>query len=516
MSVAIGLVPRFMPARLAAKSGSSPSRWFTSESNAAAFSRLLASTWLTTTPEQIAADDIVSSLPVPGPDSGLEYTPIFLVTPAFANWVDTENTFLRQCMNRFYKDLNRPPHKPIHAVVAIVDCLPNSCSRDGDADGDTEAEGISLLLSKEMNVRGKSVATPQVRSVEKEDSALLISFKKGMLHGETAYSSVHEIGLRLANTIFLNGKENTLFGTRWVYESSTKSFDLEKTADLSACSITVTPTAIQDSLKLPIYPVGERRKVISSMGNILRQIAKDADGKSDEPMPASSELEKELPRYIAEHNISDRRVSVWALIETTPESPYTRSNHSQGSLAKSIQMGAKLHRVMSGGGGWGKKQGLLSLDPETTFRQARSESLSTLHNVFESSGKRSIPDLLSPYEPEMSMGGLSSLSQVAEPGNYVQFFASVEEGQPQVNRDEGTGDSDGRLSFDFGVMSDAVPALHQGTQHKDLTVVPNRFGALSEKAVTYLQPVSVPRSNDPSDSCTKIDIPGSRVSLVLG
>ncbi|KAL3482372.1 hypothetical protein BJX99DRAFT_1310 [Aspergillus californicus] len=515
MSVALGFVPR--PARLAVRSnlhrllGRPARRWAGLKTNEAA-NRSLACTWLTTTPEYLTPDDIFSSLPTPVSDL-LEYTPVLLVTPAFAHWVGTNSIFLEDCVNRLYRTADHPSQKPIHAVVAIVDCLPGN-SRSGLTTGGTEFEGLSVLLAEWENVHGKAAAPRQVRSVEKEESTLFFSFKKD-IRSKAVPQAVHEIGLRLANTIFVNGKENTLFGTRWAYNPSLRRFNLEKYVDLSTCSVAVSPKNVHSSLELPLYPVGERRKVITSMGNILRQIAKHADGKSNEPMPASSELEKELPRYISEHNITGQRVSVWALIEKSAESPYTKSKHSQSSLAKSIQMGAKLHRVMSGGGGWGKKQGLLSLDPEMEFRPAGNADLTSLQGVFLPSRGPSTREGISPFEQDISMEDLSTLSQAAEPGDYVQFFASMEEHQPQGDKNEPPKYPEDSLSCDFGVMSDAETLLGQGKQQKDLKVAPNYFGALTEKAITYLQPVGEARSHDLSDSCTKIDVPGSRVALVL-
>ncbi|KAL2834977.1 hypothetical protein BDW59DRAFT_155803 [Aspergillus cavernicola] len=525
MSVASGFAPRSMPARLAIRPdfrilgwGQGPvgsqmraplRRWATSKTNEAVVGRPLACTWLTTTPERITPDDILSSLPIPTSDLALEYTPILLATPAFAHWVDIKSTFLEQCMDRFY----HKTQKPVHAVVGIVDGLPDNHSRDQA--GDSESEGMSVILAKLGNVRGKAVAPRQVRSIEKEEPTLLFSFRKDVGNYEPAYQSFHQVGLRLANTIFLNGKENTLFGTRWAHNPTLKKLNLEESVDLSTCSVTITPRKIHNSLELPLHPVGERRKVISSMGNIVRQIAKHADSRSNEPMPASSELEKELPRYIAEHNITDQRVSVWALIEKSAENPYDKSRHSPSSLAESIQMGAKLHRVMSGGGGWGKKQGLLSLDPEMSFQQADNEDLLTLHGIFSPNREESTHEVASPFEQRMFMEDLSTLSQAAEPGDYVQFFASIEGYQRQDSHNTASEYLEESLSCDFGVMSDADTILSPGIQQSDLTVIPNYFGALSEKAITYLQPVNEARSNDVSDTCTKIDVPGSRVALVL-
>ncbi|KAL4942247.1 hypothetical protein BDV06DRAFT_211983 [Aspergillus oleicola] len=446
-------------------------------------------------------DDIFSRIPVAASDA-IDYTPVFLFTPAFARWADIQNNFIEQCLLRFYCNA-LPSTSHIHAVTAIIDRLP--CPTQGGSEHVTESEGVSILLAWGENIQGKAVAPRALRSLETEEPTLLFSFRRGLEDGQASRQPSHEIGLRLANTIFLNGKENTLFGNRWAYDASSRELKLEASMDLSTCSVTMTPNNIRSSVAIPLHPVGERRTVISSMGNILRQITKHAGGNSNEPMPASSELEKVLPRYIAEHDIADQRISVWALIEKSRESSYNKAEHSQSSLVKAIEGGATLHRVMSGGGGWGKKQGLLSLDPEMSFARPSNETMKPLKEVLSSNDESlAAGDAASSELPEF-MQDLSTLSQAAEPGDYVQFFASVERSDLPVHSNP----SEESLQCSFGVVSDADAISNRPTEHKDMKVLPDYFGALSEKAVTYLQPLRGSQS-DASESRTKIDVPGSR------
>lgn len=61
---------------------------------------------------------------------------------------------------------------------------------------------------------------------------------------------------------------------------------------------------------------------------------------------------------------------------------------------------------VSGGGGWGPKQGLLSLDPQTTYSQVDEPDFSFMGVSFEDSS--------------------SSLGDLAKPGAYIQFFVADE------------------------------------------------------------------------------------------
>lgn len=179
-------------------------------------------------------------------------------------------------------------------------------------------------------------------------------------------------------------------------------------------------------------------------------------------------------------------------------------------LTKSLSQGGKLHRVMSGGGGWGKKQGLLSLDPEVAFPNMISRDQTGLNQIFDSDPATQDSDLEMPLFLENGLIGedLSHLSQVANPGDFIQFFVSVE---PTQFRNNGSGS---KQDYRFGVVSDADSnaPLSEG-EETQLKLVSNLFGALSEKAITYSQPIL--QGSKAAGTTTKLDIPGSRVVLGL-
>jgi len=449
--------------------------------------------------------------------------PVLLVTPAFASWIDPANTFLEDWINRLFPtSLDHPPHGPLYAVAAVVDKLPDPRNRNGDATdcsedpvpASSESDGLSLLLVRRTDVLGKAAEPVRIGGIRTEEPVFIHSIqpKSPALNAATR-PAPYEVGLRLANTVFVNGKDRTMFGMRWDYNSAAGKFSLGQHLDLSSCTVISSADSVRSSLELPLHPVSRRRKVISSMGNILRQVSKSADGESDEPMPASSDLEVELPRYVAEHNIADHRVSVWALVEQSDCSTPTGTN-AQDHVASAIRKGNKLHRVVSGGGGWGKKQGLLSLDPESNFAEAHGNPLTfdeLLGSLDSATPQEEIPDFPAFGED------ISSLSQIAKPGDYVQFFVSV---QPKCRRTHPSSelkDPEGVISYHFGVSvireTPHIDAV-EGSPSKDLAVLPNYFGALSEKAITYSQPVQDTESTGEGRECrTKLDIPGCRVEL---
>jgi hypothetical protein len=315
--------------------------------------------------------------------------------------------------------------------------------------------------------------------------------------------------LRLANTIFVNGKDTTIFGTRWLWDSASNRYVWDKSVDFTSCMVTTTAEAVDATLELPLHQVTERRRVMTSMGNILRQLAKSTDATSTETIPASTDLEKELPRYIKEHKIVDHRVSVWALVEKPDLVVADSGSSTHDRLIQSMQQGGKLHRVMSGGGGWGKKQGLLSLDPEVSFSgTAKREDLVPLAQIFDPESGKPL-DPLPSIDPGIAVDDLSLLSQVATAGDYIQFFVSVE---PTESKASGKFDSNEEaVNYHFGMVADSMELEAYNAEDKsDIVTLPQRFGALSEKAIAYSQPVN---GGTGSESSTKLDVPGSRVIL---
>ncbi|KAJ5384611.1 hypothetical protein N7517_002522 [Penicillium concentricum] len=439
------------------------------------------------------------------PSAASASVPLLLVTPSFAHWLDSSSPFLSQFLSRLYG--NSSGGDTLYVVAAVVDTLPNTKSESPNS---SESEGLSLLAVGQSGVQAKAAPPRLIRSSASEETNLLFSFQTKVI-GQTSKGPAHEIGLRLANTIFVNGRETTIFGTRWLWDKASNGYSLDSSINLTSCMFTATSQAVDTALELPLHQVTERRRVMTSMGNILRQLAKSTDATSTDTIPASSELEKELPRYIAEHNIVDQRVSVWALVEKPDLEVADSGSSTQDRLIQSLHQGGKLHRVMSGGGGWGKKQGLLSLDPEVSFSgTANRDDLVALSQVFDPDTAQL--DTLPSIDEGITVDDLSLLSQVATAGDYIQFFVSVQptgaQGKILSNHDS----QEEPVSYHFGMVADSMEFETHETDEDSNGIIslPHTFGALSEKAIAYSQPI---KGEMVSESCTKLNIPGCRVIL---
>lgn len=220
--------------------------------------------------------------------------------------------------------------------------------------------------------------------------------------------TTHLLELPLANTMFHNGQTSTMSAQRWiVMENGVHArFDRIKQTPLTQQTLDLTKSLGESELnvRLPLSPITVPRRVTAAMGNIIRRI--QIGDTPEDDTPASKELEKGISSYFKRVNPVKDRVGVWALV--TPRDIWV--DHPQTTRGKplfsQIENGARLHKVLSGGGGWeGAKEGLLSLDPHSTYN--RSEQAS---------------QLLIPDDGDLEAEKLAVLGHIVKPGDVVQFF----------------------------------------------------------------------------------------------
>lgn len=146
--------------------------------------------------------------------------------------------------------------------------------------------------------------------------------------------------------------------------------------------------------------------------------------------------------------------------------------------------------AVSGGGGWGLKQGLLSLDPQVRY---------------------SVPDEEDVERFIRSFKGETSPDDVITPGSYIQFF--VEPIHPSqkvsaISRPE-------RAGLDFpGVVVGTCDTAEEGEHSVEdgVQVVTDYFGALSSQGMFIASTADTVGSHGMGLS-TKIDAPNCRVEV---
>ncbi|RYP72201.1 hypothetical protein DL771_004331 [Monosporascus sp. 5C6A] len=179
------------------------------------------------------------------------------------------------------------------------------------------------------------------------------------------------------------------------------------------------------------------------------------------------------------------------------------SSHSEAELAtesaevfsRLTSSGCRLHKILSGGGGWGLKQGLLSLDPETSHTQPEEEDIEMFIKAFQERNSSN------PSE------GLVT------PGSYVLFCIEpyLTEENVQSRRITPT------ISLSVAPNNDEGVALRDGTE--EVEICDDHFGAASTVGL-FLR--AIPETNGVGDEehfgkapqpfTTKINTPAPRAS----
>ena len=293
----------------------------------------------------------------------------------------------------------------------------------------------------------------------------------------------------LSNTLFQNGRTSTLFAQRWElkfckgsapeYMSSQKTWLPQQTVNMSALFANEGMRFQLDHLvRSCLVPLTPSRTVTAAMGNIVRKVS--GNNALAETAPASEELERAISHAIQQSQISAQQVGIWALVR--PQRYAALDKATPGAIRDVVEYavltGARLYKVLSGGGGWGAKHGLLALDPDSDFGHQ--------HRAFEPSFS---DDRDAEAETRKGFG------EVAKPGDSITFYvcrspsdADSTKIQTRVylNRSQSI-----TATLDFGSLPSNVDTMREvGTfgaevhTRSELTVQENHFGMLSERGMS--------------------------------
>jgi hypothetical protein len=528
-------------------------------------------TVLTSDPSTTSLQELLDRIPQfpSGNESGLFTDFLLLVTPSYAASLRKQKNVIEQALTRIFpvKDLDNSLYsklggnsrEAVRLVAAVVDRLPKPSDLSASAVGDNGSEGIALRLIANENPIWKPEVTidgPRVEANLSDNKFRFLSFH--LNDSSTPAHMLPVVQVPLANTIFHNGLSSTLIWRKYALQQGGKGLVQidEKVCDSHRVKLPQQPghgdvNALNFSV--PLVPLTSARSVVACMGNIIRRLSGNSGLTSQddtkEAILASHELEQSVTSYHKTRGLSPRAVSVWALV--IPEKTFTGglsmatkvlgernlpelwkagSDHdtdpSQPNLLTLLQHGARLHKVLSGGGGWGKKAGLLSLDPDSGYGQHLPwEEITTAQQTEPEyiQGLSSVPADLQQvwgFEPQ-------ELPSIVNKGDYIQFYvspsASSEEALPQsdATTDTSAQASSNVRTVEFGCVPSTVDDMpsSQASSTKTQGVVqtyPNHFGALSETGIAMFfgfHSDKTPSSNvhDAADAATKVDVPFSRI-----
>ncbi|KAF2451806.1 hypothetical protein P171DRAFT_12164 [Karstenula rhodostoma CBS 690.94] len=468
---------------------------------------------------------------------------VFFVTPSFATWLLDDRVFLHNALRRTYAhllDRNETPYARIHALCAVVDKLPVS-RPIGNIDNlkEENLQRVQYPAVHEIGHEGIAYATlgpsaslPTSSGVGPEKAAISFVACEGSDDDGGHFND--SVRLPLANTVFQTGSPTMMTYSTWEKAQGSQEFTLKEKRNISHHGIRmqVENDVQSTALSVPLVPLSEPREVEASMGNILRRV-RGPDGAS---ITASQELEQHVPRYFSARGEPSQATTVWALVMNLDQMrkaqegtnvSLLRSQASEGSDGRqnqseeklwenlwkqdppswsplvpvALKSGARLHRVLSGGGGWGKKAGLLSLDPIPTME---ADSADELGDFDGADG----PDLD------------SALQQVARQGDYVQFFIS-----PSVSAKDdviaGSHDDKQVWGLELGTIpstTDAMPVVPGEAEtagRNEISVFKSTFGALAEGGMVISRSFKLNQGDSFSTiGRSTVDVPFSRFSVL--
>tara|TARA_R110002003_G_scaffold235_2_gene16952 strand:- start:5289 stop:6785 length:1497 start_codon:yes stop_codon:yes gene_type:complete len=473
---------------------------------------------------------------------------VFLVTPSFASWIAEDDIFLAKAIRRAYSKALTGAAQPlsIHALCAVVDKLPAGRSlKPGQTLEDVERRRSVEPPVDDAGCEGVAYATlptdasiPSASPRSSEKGAIDFVFT-GRTSEDRAYRDTWR--LPLANTVFQTGSPTTMLLSKWNLDRFQGGLVLEETTDISHHGIGVTTSFASSgkavsALSIPLLPLTLPRRVEGCMGNIIRRVI----GVDKKSVSASSELEKVVPQFYKAREQPAQPTTAWALV--IPESMTKRinartlnllskrlSNKEKGMnmgdvlwerlwrsdppgfnrlVADALAHGARLHRVLSGGGGWGKKAGLLSLDPVPVSEEVpiRMEDATS-----ESDGPGAFEDALTP---------------VVQEGDAIQFFISPASNNVGEVKEHDELEKLKSLSkerawgWELGTIPstmDSIPGgswQHTGTESKYIAVFNESFGALAEGGMTLTRRLDAGLDGPATLITTTVDVPYTRLWTV--
>ncbi|KAF2851816.1 hypothetical protein T440DRAFT_554234 [Plenodomus tracheiphilus IPT5] len=473
---------------------------------------------------------------------------IVLATPSFAPKL-LDDDFMSKLIHRIYASAlgqNRGslPDLRIDALCAVVDKVPVGHSIT--ARGNLYTQGAKRSKALPVAPAGYEgfayVSLPAAHSVPSNLSLPSASSNPGAIDFITSAppedQTNHEVlRLPLANTVFQTGTPTTMFSFRYAPTDGPKLDKVSKTKiSYHQVRINANPTGpatkkhlsgLVNSLFIPLLPLTEPRRVNGCMGNIIRRII----GPDGEEVTASSELEDVVPKFFKARGEPAQATTAWALIMPSSHenimltqtrhwiAPHSdkipaggwenlwRSNPPvwRPVIPDALARGARLHRVLSGGGGWGQKAGLLSIDPVPVTDSSRSSSTGETQDMLT--------------DPE---NFASTLTPVVNEGDLIQFFiqpasslsakATYYDGAEPLKSIRRAG----AVGWELGTIPSTVDSIpgrswqHAEPKSTEASIFRRTFGALTEGPLVLTKRILNKRSSTTSMTTTTIDVPFTR------
>jgi hypothetical protein len=454
---------------------------------------------------------------------------ILLITPSHMKFLDDGDSFMPRLLSKIFPSPKLNTEFDI--VAAVVDRIAHPSYNYGvrsEVEHRAGFEGVSVATTY-SRLAAPDLWHPGDGEEETGATAALqhpfLTFRfpveASRVYSATAPKPLlstmsRDLQIPVANTLFHNGRHGTMFATRWVYLKLQKQYLRIRRMDLGQQTLNLAGIISDHDLRnraqlvLGLQPITVPRVIAAGLGNIIRELYVGRDSK--QTMPASHELEKAMSLHIETVQHQDKRPEVWALI-TPRENWVEKPQIGTYDAAHWIERGSRLHKIVSGGGGWGMRRGLLALDPEINFNNPRLQT----------------------YEPPVcgevtDIEERQALESIVKPGDVVTFLLSTysENSQPQDHDKTPTSSElDGSAFSSPSICFGCVPSTMDkspGPNTVASKVAPlaetifmkGHFGILSEQGMNLHVEVQVPADSAEQSGTivrTKIDVPYAYFSI---
>ncbi|KAI2777351.1 hypothetical protein F4815DRAFT_297704 [Daldinia loculata] len=420
----------------------------------------------------------------------------------FATWLEDEN-FVRGVLGGLFKSTisMQDNSTPISVLCAVTDGLtPTRLFSE-------PRTGLSILYGSNDILPG-IWSGDEFGSNISQDRGSSVSFLSDPLPKDTRPL---EITLPLANTIFQNGRRSTLIASRWQRdeEVSMARTNIEEKQHQRICLRAASEGHIKPFL--PLLPLTPPRKIVAGLGNIVRQV--EVNGTTT---PASKELESLIPKVFDTRSERDKSYSpgpigVWCWVippdvmekhnllglkvfeAKLSQSEAELSLEAMDVFSELLSSGCRLHKILSGGGGWGLKQGLLSLDPETSYSLPDQDDVEMFIRAFHERNN-----------PNSSEG-------LVTPGSYLMFCI-----EPHWTKKEIELSQKITPTTAIGVVENSDQEPDSASLSDKVDIIDSHFGVVSKTGV-FLKATNLPHASEttkqPQSFTTKVDLP--RASFLL-
>lgn len=446
---------------------------------------------------------------------------MLLATPSLAHFLDLD-AFLKPVIERLYQGPqirdNAAHELNIRSISAVVDALPAAKTAKVDGRAAT-AEGLSFLMSSASYNGMGEYAAPAAAAGDNDGPATL-QFVSGNTSSSLTQSTrrvIRSLTLPVANTLFVNGQRTTLLEDHWNVKILDAKPVVEHRGRRPLKNYRISLGCAADGFldgHVPLQSLTPRRTISSCMGNVLARI--EIEGRA---VPASQELEKTIPEYIKSHpeRASRGPLLVYALVRS-PGKPSSenvemkKDGEPASPVLSGLWRGARLYKVTGGGGGWGQKQGLLSLETAIDF-ESRGSTLQ-------------FPD---PDQDEVMPFEMASQDMIPA-GSTVEFLVNTDDEVPTPEstfsdpKERPHVQRHSTSTWVLGTASDLENRIHHGSvansEVPGAVFLPGRFGmvsyggaALASDEMPAAKERFSPTSSPFESSRTRLDVPDSRFIL---